>query len=298
MHEQIEKRMLEFINSLENEYVLNFFKTLPNGKKLRSKLILNIANPTNEALNLCSIVELIHLASLLHDDVIDSSQTRRGEDSFNALHGDKNAIMLGDILYSKAFYELTNLPKEVAKIISNAVTKLSIGEMLDVKLSSTFNKNKELYLDMIYKKTASLIEASAVSAALLAKKDKTSYEIYGKNLGLAFQIIDDILDITQDSQTLGKPALHDFKEGKTTLPYMYLYEELDEKNREKLINLFKKDLIAHEASWIKEQMVKTKALEKSIKEAKELGFKALEAIKSENAPKLEEVVEAMIDREF
>lgn len=294
----VEKRMEEFISSLKNEYITTLFKTLPSGKKLRSKLILNIANNSNEAINLCAIIELIHLASLLHDDVIDDALTRRGKESFNAKNGDKNAIMLGDILYSKAFFELTNLPDEIAKIVSNAVTKLSIGEMQDVTLSKDFNQNKNSYLDMIYNKTASLIEASSVSAAILANKDRTSFGLYGKNLGLAFQIIDDILDITQDSKTLGKPALHDFKEGKTTLPYIYLHEELNSDDKIKLIGLFKKDLSTLEEKWIKDNMIKTKVLKKSISEAKDLGFRAIEAIKDENLPKLEEVVSAMIDREF
>lgn len=298
MTKQIDDKMLEFIVSLENEYITELFKTLPSGKKLRSKLILHIASPTKEAFNLCAIVELIHLASLLHDDVIDSSLTRRGKDSYNAKYGDKSAIMMGDILYSKAFFELTNLPKEVAQIISHSVSKLSIGEMLDVKLSNNFNDNKELYYDMIYKKTASLIEASSAAAAVLSNKDKILFETYGKNLGLAFQIVDDILDITQDSKTLGKPSLSDFKEGKTTLPYIYLHEALNFNKKSKLKSMFKSDLNPQQMDWIKEAMIKSGALEKSIYKAKELGKKALKAIENQNLPKLEDVVNAMIDREF
>ncbi len=298
MMQKIEDKMFEYISSLNDEHVNGFFKALPGGKKLRSKLILNIANPTNEAISLCAIVELIHLASLLHDDVIDNSLKRRGKKSFNALYGDKNAIMLGDVLYSFAFYKLCDFSKDVAKIISQAVAKLSVGEMLDVRLSDTFNENRDLYLDMIYKKTASLIEASSISAALLVGKDVKSFGEYGKNLGLAFQIIDDILDITQDSQTLGKPNLSDFKEGKTTLPYMYLYETLNDSDKVTLKSFFKKELSKDEEQWIKDKMQKTGALEKSVKEAKSFGQKALIAIKYENVPKLHEVVNAMIDREF
>lgn len=298
MLEKIEYKMNEFISSLNDENINELFKTLPQGKRLRSKLVLNIAEQTDEAINLCAIIELIHLASLLHDDVIDDSLVRRGKESFNAKYGDKNAIMLGDILYSKAFYELSSLPKEVAKVVSNSVTQLSIGEMLDVKLSSKFNENKSLYMDMIYKKTASLIEASAVCGAILAKKDEEKFGIYGKNLGLAFQIIDDILDITQDSKTLGKPSLHDFKEGKTTLPYLYMYEKLNTQDREKLLSYFKKELNENESAWIKNKMNETNAVKKAIKEAKGLGNEALKSIENENIPKLHEVVKSMIDREF
>ncbi len=298
MLDRIQERMDEFISSLQNPRISELFKTLPSGKRLRSKLILNIASEHEKALDLCAVVELIHLASLLHDDVIDEADTRRGKSSYNAVYGDKSAIMLGDILYSKAYAELTKIDGKIARIISNAVTSLSIGELIDVELGAKFNTDKDIYMDMIYKKTASLIEASAASGAILAGRDEEKFANYGKNLGLAFQIIDDILDITQDSKTLGKPALNDFKEGKTTLPYMYLYEALDKQEQEKLLGLFGKELSDEQISWIKQKMNETKALERSIKEARELGIEALKAIEDENLPKLNEVVKAMIDREF
>jgi octaprenyl-diphosphate synthase len=110
---------------------------------------------------------MIHAASLLHDDVIDDAYTRRNKPSLNALYGNKTAIMLGDVLYSKGFFELNNISPEVAKIVSNAVVQLSLGELKDVSLSKAFNLDKEVYLGMIYQKTASLIEASAGAAAVL-----------------------------------------------------------------------------------------------------------------------------------
>ncbi len=298
MLEQVKSKMSELISSLDDENILNLYESLPHGKMLRSKLILNITKPNDDAVLLCAVIELIQLASLLHDDVIDDADTRRGVSSFNATNGDKNAIMLGDILYSKAFYELTKLPPQVARVVSSAVSKLSIGEILDVKLGEAFNEDKEIYLDMIYKKTSSLIEASAVAGAILAKKDEQKFRIYGKNLGLAFQIIDDILDITQDSKTLGKPALNDFREGKTTLPYIYMYECLEQKQKDKLLSFFKKDLNNQEQKWIKDMFVQTQAVEKSIKEAKRYANMALKAIENENNTKLNEVVSSMIDREF
>ncbi|MDD3343951.1 MAG: polyprenyl synthetase family protein, partial [Sulfurospirillaceae bacterium] len=212
MLETIETIMTNIVASLGDARSVELFKKVPKGKRLRAKLILKIAGNSPEALKLAAIVELIHAASLLHDDVIDEANTRRGERSVNAEYGDKTAIMLGDILYSKGFSELTSLPNDVAYTISNAVALLSVGELLDVELASSFNTNLETYFDMIYKKTASLIEASAKSAALLVGKQSEIYALYGRNLGLAFQIIDDVLDITQSSETLGKPSLNDFKE--------------------------------------------------------------------------------------
>ncbi|MDX9960955.1 MAG: polyprenyl synthetase family protein, partial [Aliarcobacter sp.] len=267
------------------------------GKMLRSKLILKIAGVSKESIELCAVVEMIHAASLLHDDVIDESDTRRGQPSVNALFDNKTAIMFGDILYSKAFTRLTFMPSKIAYTISNAVTLLSLGEMMDVDLTNSFNKSYDKYLDMIYKKTASLIEASARAAAILANKDEEKYALYGKNLGLAFQMVDDILDITQDSATLGKPAMLDFVEGKVTIPYLLLHERLE--NKTKLESLYKKELTQEESLWIKEQMSITNALNDSILQAKQIGNEAIAAvIDEENSQTLVMIMKAMIEREF
>ena len=263
---------------------------------LRSKLILKIAGVNDESIKLCAVVEMIHAASLLHDDVIDDSDTRRGQASVNALYDNKTAIMFGDILYSKAFTELTQMDKRIAYKIANAVTLLSVGELLDVELTKTFNKSYAKYLDMIYKKTASLIEASAASAAILAGLDEKKYALYGKNLGLAFQMIDDILDITQDSITLGKPAMLDFVEGKVTIPYLLLHERIEDKSRLEL--LYKKELSSDEAAWIKIQMSETQTLNDSIAQAKKLGFEAINSVKDENNESLVQIMKVMIEREF
>jgi len=290
--------MLSFVEEFGDKFIISLYKKIPSGKKLRTKLILKIAGENEKSIKLASIIELIHIASLLHDDVIDEANTRRNVASINAIFGNNRAIMLGDILYSKAFYELTSFEKNIAKVVSNAVTSLSIGELLDVEFSSKFNSDIDKYFDMIYKKTASLIEASAISSAILANKDSKKFQIYGKNLGLAFQIIDDVLDIISDSKTLGKPALNDFKEGKTTLPYIYLYNFLDENGKLKLKSLFKKELNSDELNWIKDNMQKAKAVEKSIELAKKLGLEALNAIKDEKNKELEKVIKDMIEREF
>ncbi|WP_037940140.1 polyprenyl synthetase family protein [Sulfurospirillum arcachonense] len=290
--------MKKHIESIGDSRSLELYEKVPKGKRLRAKLILKIANQSEEAIELASIVELIHAASLLHDDVIDEADTRRGVTSINHEFGNMTAIMLGDILYSKGFTKLTYLPSEVARSVADAVTKLSVGELLDVELASSFNTNQDIYFDMIYKKTASLIEAAAFSAAYLAKKDTDKYALYGKNLGLAFQVIDDVLDITSSSEILGKPALNDFREGKTTLPYLYMYEKLNNDDKTKLLSLFAKDLSFEESSWIKEKFEETGSVERSIEYAKALGYEALKAIEKENAPELEKIIKEMIVRDF
>lgn len=330
MQDQIDLIMKSFIADCGYEPASKMFDRLSPGKKLRSKLLLNIAQKDEKSLRLCAIIELIQAASLLHDDVIDESSVRRGKPSINATYGSKNAVMLGDILYSKAYFELSKFESRIAAALSGAVTKLAVGELMDVSLSNDFNDDASKYLQMIYLKTSALIEEVARCGAFLkfggaenhgeisdiscaknegeipsAAKDhdkissaSAKFGEYGKNLGLAFQIIDDILDVTQSSEALGKPSLSDFAEGKTTLPYIYLYENLDDAQRQKLKSFFKKQLRESEISWIKAKLSEHGIIERCINEARAYGQKALEAVAEFKNDKLEQIVRDMIDREF
>ena len=252
----------------------------------------------NQILKLCAIVEFIHLASLLHDDIIDEAQLRRGARSINAEFGAKNALMLGDILYSHAFCELSRFPKFVAYTLSRAVARLAKGELMDIELSKAFNADESAYLEMIELKTAALIEASSSCAAHLVGFDEQKFAEYGRNLGLAFQIIDDILDIKSDEKTLGKPILSDFKEGKCTLCYIALFRELNYNERQILQALFKKELNSAEKSWLEGKFSEHKIIEKSLQSAKEYGLRAIKAVESAENRALEDMVRKMIDREF
>jgi len=294
----VERKIEQFIVDLGDKEVASLYAQLPQGKRLRAKLILKIAGSSLAVVKTAAIVEMIHAASLLHDDVIDDAYTRRAKPSLNALYGNKTAIMLGDILYSKGFLELNNISPDVAKMVSNAVVQLSLGELKDVSLSKTFNTDKAVYLEMIYQKTASLMEACAGAAALLSGKDKDAYMTYGRNLGIAFQMIDDLLDITMDAETLGKPALHDFVEGKTTLPYIYLYEALDEADKEKLTALHGKALSPNEQKWIKTMMQNTGVIQKSYNEAKALIEEAILLMNVRGEDALSNIAMAMIERKF
>ena len=330
MLDQIDLIMKSFIADCGYEPANEMFAKLSSGKKLRSKLLLNIAQKDEKSLHLCAIIELIQAASLLHDDVIDESSMRRGKPSINATYGSKNAVMLGDILYSKAYFELSKFESRIAAALSLAVTKLAVGELMDVSLSNDFNDDASKYLQMIYLKTSALIEEVARCGAFLkfggaenrgeisdingaknegrnpnAAKDhdkissaSAKFGEYGKNLGLAFQIIDDILDVTQSSEALGKPSLSDFAEGKTTLPYIYLYENLNDSERQKLRSFFKKQLCESEISWIKAKFSEHGIIERCINEARAYGQKALEAVAEFKNDKLEQIVRDMIDREF
>ena len=294
----VERKIEQFVADLNDKEVTALYAKLPHGKRLRAKLILKIAGNTLPVVKTAAVVEMIHAASLLHDDVIDDAFTRRSQPSLNALYGNKTAIMLGDILYSKGFFELNNISADVSKTVSNAVTQLSLGELKDVSLSKSFNLDKDIYLEMIYQKTASLIEASAGAAALLAGKPKEVYMTYGRNLGLAFQMIDDLLDITSDAETLGKPALHDFVEGKTTLPYIYLYEVLDANEKETLRGLHAKILSKEEQVWILSKMKAHKIIEKSYMEAKVLIDEAITLMDAHGEGALSGIAKEMIERDF
>jgi octaprenyl-diphosphate synthase len=286
------KSYIESINSVE---VVTLFEKLPKGKGVRGKLINIIAQ--DKANNLGAIVEMIHLASLLHDDVIDSSSSRRGYPTINSIYGDKTAIMLGDILYSKAFNELGKMDNDIVDIISNSVVKLSVGELIDVDLG--FNLDEDRYIDMIYKKTASLIEGSCAAAAIIANLDRDKLAIYGKNLGLAFQIIDDILDITSTDEVLGKPSMYDYYEGKVTLPYIYLYNATDEKER--LKSLYRKKLDEDDTKWLKSEFENYKIVEKTKKFVDRLitdAIKSIDELPKDINQKLSNIIISLGNREF
>ncbi len=285
------------IADIDSTQALTLYKHLETGKMLRSKLVLSIID-TEEAYRLCAIIELIQSASLLHDDVIDSSDLRRGKPSLNAQFGNKNAIMLGDILYSRAFYELANFPQHIAQTLSQSVVQLSVGELEDVNLEESFNIDEAQYLTMIGHKSASLIAASAKCAALLKHEDSHQmYYEYGFHLGMAFQIIDDILDITQKSSHLGKPALNDFKSGKTTLPYIYLYHTLAKEKQEWLKSLFKQELDSSQIEELQSLLLQ-EPLQKARQKALEYGNVALNLAHKLNNHKLYSIVNAMIERDF
>lgn len=294
--QRVELELERLIKEIEYDEVTKLFSMLSGGKRLRAKLILKIAPNHQAAPLLAAIVELIHAASLLHDDVIDEAMTRRGIVSINATDGSKKAVMLGDILYSKAFTELVSFEKEIAQTIASSVTALSKGEMMDVKIAETFNMDEKKYLDMLYLKTATLIEAAAKSAAILVQKDVDKHALYGRNLGLSFQIIDDILDITSTEETLGKPAMNDFAEGKCTLPYIYLYKAFNDNDRILLSQKHKKVLNKDEILWIQESMKKHKTIEKSLQLAQQLSLEASVAVSDDKD--LVNILETMIKRSY
>ncbi len=302
----------KYVKQIDEPIVSNMLQQVQQGKMLRCKLIYMIIGEKEflhspnkqlyfDACKLGAIIEFIHLASLLHDDVLDNANKRRGGPTINFKYGNKKAIMLGDILYSFAFSKLSYMDNRIASSVANAVATLSVGELLDMEMSEAFNSNYTKYLDMIYKKTASLIQATCYCSGILAGKDATKLGEYGKNLGIAFQLIDDILDITSNEATLGKPSYNDFKEGKVSVPYILLYQRITHK--QELERLHKKELNEKQKLWIQTSMNEFDVLEDSINIASSFGVLAMNAIdemsnQDECSKELIKLANDLIKRDF
>ncbi len=216
------------------------------GKKLRPMFVLftaSINGGINESTyRAASLIELLHTATLVHDDVVDDSNQRRGFFSVNALWKNKIAVLAGDYLLSRGMLlAVENNDHLLLKIVSNAVKEMSEGELLQIEKARRLNVHEEIYFDIIRKKTASLIAACCAVGAASAGADKFAIDrmnLFGTLVGTAFQIKDDILDF-QDTAITGKPSGIDIKERKLTLPLIYLLNRSNKIERRLIINLVK-----------------------------------------------------------
>ena len=197
------------------------------GKRLRPLLTLACARLCgyggDRHVKLAACVEFIHTATLLHDDVVDESQLRRGLASANAIFGNKASVLVGDFLFARAFQLMVedgSLP--VLAILSRAAATIAEGEVLQLVTQNDLTTNEARYLDVIKGKTAALFEAGCQVGAILAEKPEVQPALadYGMSLGIAFQLVDDALDYAADQATLGKTVGDDFREGKITLPIL------------------------------------------------------------------------------
>nr|QCI05426.1 Prenyl transferase [Crouania attenuata] len=206
------------------------------GKRIRPTLIFLIAQTTTQDINispqhrrLAEITEIIHTASLLHDDVIDECNTRRGLETTHNKFSTKIAILAGDFLFAQSSWYLANLNNvEVVKTISKVITDFAEGEVRQGLTNFDTNISLESYIDKSFYKTASLLAASCRASIMLSEKntyEQNMFYLYGKHLGLAFQIIDDLLDITGSDLQLGKPAGSDLKNGNLTAPLLFAIED-------------------------------------------------------------------------
>ena len=197
------------------------------GKRIRPVLVLlsalaNGYSGANKHLKIAAIIEFIHTATLLHDDVVDLSELRRGRQTANTIWGNAPSVLVGDFLYSRAFQmlvELTDL--RVMGVIADATNVISEGEVQQMSNAGNGELDEQTYLAVIYRKTAKLFEAAAECGAILTDGDSRAMADYGKHLGMAFQIADDVLDLQGDVDAMGKNIGDDLAEGKMTLPIIF-----------------------------------------------------------------------------
>ena len=220
------------------------------GKRLRALLTLGSAKlcgytKGSRDINLAACVELIHSATLMHDDVIDNGLLRRGKDTTNKIWGNHSSVLIGDYLLSRCFEMMVedgNL--EILKLLSSTSSKIAQGEVIQLQHQTEIDMLEDTYLKIITAKTAELFSASTKVGAILADVDdkkKDALEFYGRNLGLTFQIADDTLDYNSDLKMFGKKLGKDFFEGKITLPIILLFQKINETEKNKLTKMFKSE---------------------------------------------------------
>lgn len=215
------------------------------GKRLRPALLILAAGRPGESgddVLLCAaVVEMIHAASLLHDDVVDRGLRRRGRPTLNAEHGDGPAILMGDYVYTRALTLLVDAGlMEVFGLLARAVHRLSVGELLQLELKQRRILDEDAYRRVIYEKTARLIEATCRAGGILGGRPAGEVETlaaFGRELGMAFQIVDDMLDYDADALRLGKPVGRDLAEGKRTLPLLKAWAAAPPDRRDRLAEL-------------------------------------------------------------
>ena len=203
------------------------------GKRLRPLLVLLAARALGyegeQHVRSAAIVEFIHTATLLHDDVVDSSARRRGRDTANTVFGNQASVLVGDFLYSRAFQMMVDIDSmRVMQILADATNTIAAGEVMQLMNVHDPDTTEESYRQVIYRKTARLFEAGAQIAAVLADRDpgdEAAMITYGQNLGAAFQLVDDALDYNASAEELGKNIGDDLAEGKATLPLIYAMQQ-------------------------------------------------------------------------
>jgi len=229
------------INQISH-YIIN-----SGGKRLRPMLLLLAAKALNykddNHLLLAAVIEFIHTATLLHDDVVDESDLRRGKDSANAVWGNAASVLVGDYLYSSAFEMMVRTDNmRVMSILSKTTTLIAEGEVLQLLNCNNPTTTEEKYLEVISRKTAILFSTATQLGAVLAKADpatEAALADYGQHLGIAFQLIDDALDYTSTQDELGKNLGDDLAEGKPTLPLIYAIENGSKEQADTVISAIK-----------------------------------------------------------
>ena len=268
--DQLIKRRLQsdvvLVNQLST-YIIN-----SGGKRVRPMLALLMARACGyrgeRHVDIAAIVEFIHTATLLHDDVVDESDMRRGKETANNVWGNQAAVLVGDFLYSRSFEMMVDVNEmRVMQIMASTTNIIAEGEVLQLLNVHDADTNEASYLEVIYSKTAKLFEAACQLGAVLSglsADDEKMAAAYGTHLGTAFQLVDDILDYSADSEAIGKNVGDDLAEGKPTLPLIYALKVSEENNESDDVALIRKAIEEGGLEHIDAVMKiieKTKALE-------------------------------------
>lgn len=279
--------------SLINDIALHILNT--SGKRLRPLLVLLSAtacNYNNEAkILMAAAIEFIHTATLLHDDVVDASTLRRGKSTANDIWGNKESILVGDYLYSKAFALMSKIKDlEIFDLMAKTTSKIAEGEVMQLESKNDSKVSEAFYMEIITNKTARLFKASAEAGAILAMQDTKTQDTethnssmrealatYGLHFGTAFQLIDDVLDYISLSPKFGKNIGDDLAEGKMTLPLIQALKTCDTKDKVIIENAIKTGNIK-DLDKIQDIIFSTKAIEYTVKIAQEEINKAKAAI--------------------
>lgn len=284
------------INQLSN-YIIQ-----SGGKRLRPMLVMLTAKACqydgkHDAL-LASIIEFIHTATLLHDDVVDDSDLRRGKDTANNVWGNEAAVLVGDFLYSRAFQmmvEAESMP--VMALLANTTNVIAQGEVMQLLSIHNPDTTEEGYNNVIYSKTACLFEAATKIGGMISNAEQSTLDglsEYGKHLGIAFQLIDDALDYSSSSEELGKNVGDDLAEGKVTLPLIYAAQHSNEKDKELIRSAIKSGGLEH-IDAITQIIKTTGALDYTLKRADEHAHLAKQALAALPASQYKQALEFLAD---
>jgi octaprenyl-diphosphate synthase len=255
------------------------------GKRLRPVLVLLSALANGYAngydhQKIAAVIEFIHTATLLHDDVVDLSELRRGRQTANAVWGNAPSVLVGDFLYSRAFQMLVDIADmDVMGTMANATNVISEGEVQQLANAGNADLQEQTYLEVIYRKTAKLFEAGCECGAIIADGNRAAMANYGKYLGMAFQIADDVIDLKGDVEITGKNIGDDLAEGKLTLPVIFARDNASAEDAQLLRSAFETKS-ADKFDQVLDIVTKSGGLEYSFKRAREHCDLAKQAINS------------------
>lgn len=265
---------------------LSFYIINGGGKRIRPLIAVLVANALNyqgdRHITCATFIEFIHTATLLHDDVVDESTLRRGKDTANAIFGNAASVLVGDFIYTRAFQLMARLGSlPVMQVMSDAVNVIAAGEVLQLMNCNDPDTTEQSYMQVIYSKTARLFEVAAECSALLSEATEQQVQamkLYGRYLGTAFQLVDDVLDYCADVDKLGKNLGDDLEEGKPTLPLLHAMQHATDDERQLIRSIIEHGHGRKYLAEVQAMMDKYQSLTYTIKKAKQEAQKAIDSL--------------------